>query len=199
MAEQGSSSINMADWHAFRERCTLGQCPLSLLGPLGHLACCQPISGRRSVVFIYARKVMLRRYKFTASEPQAVLNRALARPLYRQRHPPSPQAADENNDPREICAEEEILADSSLVHQGRQILPSRSNESDIHFSVRGPARLANLPFLNGAEEQSLQFMRQISNLIEKQRSSVRPLEHSVAGLLGSRKGALGEPEEFAGC
>jgi hypothetical protein len=91
----------------------------------------------------------------------------------------------------------EVFAEFPVSDQQRQIPIGRGN--DTHIDSRG-ARAAywfELTLLEHAEQLRLKFQRHVSDLVKKQRSTIRQREAADMRIDGARKGSAFVSEELA--
>ena len=92
---------------------------------------------------------------------------------------------------------EEILAQHAAVRSGRRLPMRRRDDPNVDLPRRDLPYRANLARRQNARQLRLKLGRQIADLVEKQRATVRRDEDAVRPLRGSGEGAGGVSEKLA--
>ncbi len=91
----------------------------------------------------------------------------------------------------------EVLSEPLLLDQFRQILVRGAHHPHIHRNLLPPADALDLSFLQESQQLGLQRVRQITDLVEHQRTAVGGLDLADGGLRSPGEGALLVAEQLA--
>ncbi|EXI73003.1 MAG: hypothetical protein AW07_02935 [Candidatus Accumulibacter sp. SK-11] len=91
----------------------------------------------------------------------------------------------------------QILAETTLADQVLQILVRRADDADVDRDLLAAANPLDHPLLQESQQLCLQVVRQITDLVEHQRTVVGRLDLARRRLAGTRKGPLLVAEELA--
>src|SRR6266850_6388513 len=91
---------------------------------------------------------------------------------------------------------EEILAEYSLGHRGRQVTIGRRDDAYVDPDPILAAHPIEFPLLEDAQQRDLLVGREFADLVQEDRAAVRQLEPAEAALQGAGKGPLLMAEEL---
>lgn len=91
----------------------------------------------------------------------------------------------------------QVRAEAALAHHGPQIPVRRAHEANVDSARRFAAHPTNVPGLQNAKEPRLKSRRQLGDLVQEQRPSMRLLERAAMSLHRTGERTPRVPEELA--
>jgi hypothetical protein len=91
----------------------------------------------------------------------------------------------------------QIESEGSRVHGGSKVLMRRGHDANIERDVRAAAESAKPTSLENTQQGRLQRWRELTDLVEKNRTALRLLERADSLLIRAGERALLVPEQFA--
>ena len=117
--------------------------------------------------------------------------------LSQQRDVITPFAQRRQRDRKHVQPVVQIVAKAVLPDFLGEIAIGRRHHAHVDIDGARAAQSLELPFLEHPQEFWLQLGRQIADLVEKERSSMRVLESAYLARMGAREGPTLAPEQLA--